>query len=514
MAAARPARRSQALWADSVATARRIRQPITSKDDISNTFDGVTYGKGQAVLEMLEAWLGEDVFRRGVKAYIARHAGGNATAADFTGALSTAAGRDVGSVLETFLDQTGAPVIAAEARCEAGPRLVLSQRPYRALGSPAESKKWKLPACARVAGRDAPACTVLSAETGEIRLGEGACPDWFYANAGATGYYRTVQGAAEARRVLEASHLTAAERVALAGDLGALVASGDVSAGDTLELVPLLARDPNRHVIRASADVVRVLEPIVPDSLLPRFRGVVREVYGERARSLGWSARPKDSEDVRLLRRSVLGMAAGVGRDRDLEREAVDLAGRWLEDPSALDPDLVQTVLSAAAGAGDRGLFERLKAASLKTQDRERRERLLWAFGGVRDPELVRDALALTLDERLDPLESIRVLWALGSKRGTRRAAFDFLKANYDALVARLPQGQMSPVPYLPWVGANLCAADTRQEVEGFFAKRNASVLGGPRVLAQALEVVDQCVALKGSQQASLAAYLESRSGS
>ena len=45
-----------------------------------------------------------------------------------------------------------------------------------------------------------------------------------------------------------------------------------------------------------------------------------------------------------------------------------------------------------------------------------------------------------------------------------------------------------------PWVGAGLCAADTRQEIEGFFEKRSASVEGGPRVLAQVLEVVDQSV--------------------
>jgi alanyl aminopeptidase len=126
----------------------------------------------------------------------------------------------------------------------------------------------------------------------------------------------------------------------------------------------------------------------------------------------------------------------------------------------------------------------------------------------------VPDALALTLDERLDPRESIRVFWALGSSRETRRAAFDFVRANYDALVARLPQGEGSPAPYFPWVGANLCAADTHGEIEGFFGKRNASLLGGPRVLDQVLEVVDQCVALKKSQQASLAAYLESQAGS
>ncbi len=510
----RAASRSNALEADSLSTARRIRQPIASNDDIHNTFDGITYGKGQAVLEMVEAWLGEDVFRRGVQSYLDRHAWGNATVGDFVAALSSAAGRDVGAVLNTFLDQTGAPVVSAEVRCDRAPRLLVSQRPYRALGSPTESKTWSLPVCARVAGRDAPACTVLSQKEGEIRLDAGACPDWSFANAGAAGYYRTVQSPSDARRVLDGSHLTAAERVALAGDLEALVASGDVSAGDALGLVPALARDPDRHVVSASVGLVRALEPLVPDALVPRFQGLVRGVYGARARELGWSARPGESEDVRLLRRSLAGVAAGLGRDPQLEREAVALAGRWLEDPSAADPDLVPTLLAVAAGAADRVLFDRLKGEALRTTDRERRERLLGGLGAVRDPGLVGEALALTLDERLDARESVWVPWALASQRETRRASFDFMKAHYDALAARLPRGEFSPTAYFPWIGAGLCADSTHQEMEGFFKERSAGVAGGPRILAQALEAVDQCVARKTAQQPGLVAFLEGRPAS
>jgi alanyl aminopeptidase len=513
VAVERAANRSSALEADSLATARRIRQPITSKDDIYNAFDGVTYGKGQAVLEMLEAWLGEDVFRRGVQGYIERHAEGSATAADFVGALSAAAGQPVGPVLETFLDQTGAPVISAEARCDGVPRLLLSQRPFRPLGSPAEPKAWKLPVCARLSGRTAPACTLLSAETGEIPLEGGACPEWYFANAGAAGYFRALQSAAAARRVLDAAQLGAAERVALAGDLAALVASGDIAAGEALGLVPLLARDPDRHVVAASIGLVDQLEPLVPDALVPRFRRVVRDAYGPTARSLGWSARPGDSEEVRLLRRSVVRVTVRLGRDADLEREAAALAARWLENPSALDPDLVGTALAGACGAADSTLFERLMNEARHTSDREQRERVLQGLGAVRDPDRVRQVLALTLDERLDPRETVWLLFELGSQRETRRTAFDFLTANYETLVARLPRGEMSPVPYLPWVGAGLCEADTRQEIGGFFEKRSASVTGAPRVLAQILESVDQCVALKRAQQKGLAAYLVSLKG-
>ena len=38
--------------------------------EISELFDPIAYEKGAAVLRMLEAWLGEEPFRKGVNAYI------------------------------------------------------------------------------------------------------------------------------------------------------------------------------------------------------------------------------------------------------------------------------------------------------------------------------------------------------------------------------------------------------------------------------------------------------------
>jgi alanyl aminopeptidase len=512
VATERVAARSGALEADSLASARRIRQPIESKGDIDNAFDGITYAKGEAVLEMVEAWLGEAVFRRGVQTYLERHEWGNATVSDFLSALSAAAGRDVAPVLSTFLDQTGAPVVSAEIRCEPSPRLVLAQRPYHALGSTLEPKTWQVPVCATTAAHDGgPACALLAKASGEVALDGTACPDWVWANAGGTGYYRTLVAADEARRALASGRLSAVERVALAGDLSALVASGDVSAGDALGLLPTLAQDPERHVVGSSIGLVRELEPVVDDALLPRYQAFIRSVLGARAHQLGLLSRPGESEEVRLLRRALVSAVGGLGRDPELQKDALALFLRWLDDPSAVDPDMVEAVLAVGAASADRALVERLRAEVLRAGDREQRQRLIGALGALRDPALAGEALALTLDERLDWRESVRLLWALGSHRETRRTAFDFLKSHYDALARRLPEGLGSPVAYLPWVAAGLCTPAGRREIETFFAPRAATIEGAPRILDHALESVDQCIAGKKVEEPSIAAFLDTR---
>jgi cytosol alanyl aminopeptidase len=498
--------RSGALETDSLATARRIRQPIASLQDIEDAFDGITYAKGEAVLEMAEAWLGEDAFRRGVQSHLDRHAWGNATAADFLGALSMAAGRDVSLVLSTFLDQTGAPVVSADVRCDASPLLVLRQRPYRALGSSAAPKAWQLPVCARVAGGGR-ACGLLTQAEGSLALGGAVCPEWAYANAGGAGYYRTLLSSDQARRAL--AGLSPAERLALAGDLRAFVSSADVEARDALSLARTLASDQERRVVSASVGLLEDLEPVVDDTKRDRYRAFVRSLFADRARAAGLAPAASDSEDVRLLRRSLVRAAAVVGRDPALQRDAVERLRRWLDDPASVDADMLGLVLAVGGGAADRALVDRLRAEVLREADRERRQRLLQAVGSVRDPALAREVLALTLDEHVDAREGIGVLWRITGSLETRRTAFDFVEQNYDALVARLPKGMFSPVSYLPFVGAAQCSPESRRETEAFFRPRLAAVEGSARTLAQALERADQCIALRAAQRASVTAFLD-----
>lgn len=102
------------MESDSLTTARTIRQPITSADDIRSAFDGITYSKGAAILEMFEDWLGEVTLRDGVRKYLARHAWGKATTHDFVTAMSAATGRDLQTTFSAFLDRPGLPVVGVE----------------------------------------------------------------------------------------------------------------------------------------------------------------------------------------------------------------------------------------------------------------------------------------------------------------------------------------------------------------------------------------------------------------
>jgi alanyl aminopeptidase len=500
--------RGEAMANDGLASARRIRQAIESNSDIANAFDGITYAKGGAVLAMFEAWMGEDKFRNAVRRYLAKHAHGNATAADFLGELSAEDGQ-AGTAFATFLDQAGVPLVSMRLQCDAsGARLHLAQQRFLPLGSAAASAQtWQVPVCVnyKTSGADRRACTLLKTGSGELSLG-AACPASFGTDT--ERYYHARYDGNLLQRI--ARPRNAAETVALIGDAGALAHNGGLSLSRALRTVQPFARSPNRHVAQSMITLLGDIRIIVPEALRADEARWVRALFGRKARSLGLNPRPDESDDARQLRPALLRFVIDAGDDRRLGAQAVVLAKRWLQNRGAIDASMVQTVLEGAARHGDRALFELFRAELQKTQDRRERNSLYAALGAFRDPALIDAALGLLLSDELDIREAMRIGWTLAEDARHGRKAYEFVQRNFDALVARLPRDAAAQFP--KW-GSQFCDQAARDDMEAFFRERSGKYTGGPRILAQALETISLCVDFKNKQQSSLAQFLQNKNG-
>ena len=508
------ANRSGSMQGDTLISARKIRQPIESKNDISNAFDGISYGKGSAVLSMFESWMGEEKFRTGVQAYLKKHAFGNATSDDFLSALGSVGGPQIGPAFSTFLDQAGVPLVTAELHCQAGvpARLALSQKrflPFGSKGSAAQT--WKVPVCVKYGaiGPEARACTLLTSESADLTLGTApSCPGWVLANDGEAGYFHTsYRGDLLQKLVREKGKaLTVPERIGVLGDIHALVQNGEVSMGDALALVPAFAQDSSRQIVMATVDLVASLDDhLVSDEVRPRYVRFIEKTFGETARGLGLASRPGETEDTRLLRVGLVGLVGGTAEDPALVKEGGLRARRWLDDRQSVEPEMINAALLLGVRGGGRELFDRILAEARKTQDRRERRRLLSALGGFRDPAILKDALALVLHGGFDQRESFSIVWEALDDPRTRVQAYDFVKKNFDALVAKTPKAARGS---LARVGSSFCDESHRADVESFLKSRVASFDGGPRNLAQSLEGISLCAAVRSRQEESVSKFL------
>ncbi len=506
--------RSNVMYNDTLVTARKIRQEIVTADDIANAFDGISYQKGAAVLTMFESWIGSAKFQAGVHAYLEAHRYGSATEQDFLGEIQAASHPGVSAAFTTFLDQAGVPLVDVALDCARGsPRVALSQKRLLPLGSrgTASAEVWQIPVCSRGGsdGKASRACTLLTGPTGEAAAPTSVCPSWLLANDGENGYYRALYRGDLLGKLLAAAdtELTLAERVGVIRDVNAEAAAGAVPMSEALSLVPRFAPARERETVDATLRITAdIRDNLVPEDLAPNYARFVSKMYGARARSLGFAAKPGESEETQLMRTDLVPFVAEEGNEPELQAEARRLALRWLEDHGAVPADMAGSVLEVAARHGDRALFERFLAAARTEKDHRDESRLLGALGSFSDPELVREALKLFLSSDIDPREAYGILFAVARWPGSRQILWDFATANYDAIVARLPREISGAMPYL---GGGFCDAAHRQEVAAFFETRASKLPGGPRNLAQSLETIDLCIASLAAQGPGVREFLK-----
>ncbi|NGN94610.1 aminopeptidase N [Nocardioides sp. KC13] len=88
-----------------------IRGVVPSVEVAMANFDAITYMKGQAVLQQLYAYIGEEAYLAGLQAYFAEHAYGNTVLDDLMSAFGAAAGKDLSAWTTAWLDHAGTDVI-------------------------------------------------------------------------------------------------------------------------------------------------------------------------------------------------------------------------------------------------------------------------------------------------------------------------------------------------------------------------------------------------------------------
>ena len=490
LAARRAADRRQAMEADALPSAKRLREPVRSRHDVEGAFDAeLTYGKGASVLAMLEAWLGPARWQAAVRRHLAARAGAVATAEDLYAALAAEAGPVAAAALRSFAEQPGFPRVSVEAHCAGGrATLRLAQEP----AGPGGPRSWTVPVCVRwgAGTREERTCAVLDGPRAEAPL--PACPRWIVPNADGTGYYLARLKVRDLVPALDRA--SAPEDRALVADALLAVRAGDLPAAEVLALAPVLARDGDRLHEEASLEVARLARPRELDEPgRARWRRFVLATWGARGRTLGLLPRHGEAEEDAALRDEVVPFVAEEGQESGLAGEASALARRWLADRRALPQDVAARVLSIAARFGDRALFDGALAVARVSADARDRAVALDALGRFHDPGWVREALLLVLDPSLEVRESLHVVEGALSTREGRDPAWELLRARFDDLAARLRDDEVGELVAL--LGDAWCDGARRTEIAAVLGPKVDAFDGAPRALARALDRIDACAA-------------------
>jgi len=508
-----------ALALDALVSAHPIRAEIKNAEEAGESFDAITYEKGGAVLRMLEGFLGADRFRDGIRLYMRRHREANATADDLWGALGEASGQPILEMANGWIRQIGYPLISLSLEQEGGKTMVrLAQRRFFAEPAAAargSTTRWLVPIVLRfrdAAGVKEQTVLLSEAETRVALAAEGPVA-WYIGNAESRGFYRTIYEADARARLLPAlGELRPAERVALISDAWALVRAGEATIEDFLDLVGGLRQETDHVVLDELVGKLSIIEHrFLDESDRPRFGAFVTELFGAQAAALGWApaAGTVEDDEVRLRRAVLLRALALLAREPAAVAEAQRRLPPAGSTAAALDPNLLDTVVTAAARGADDARFEDLRARARSDADPAAKRRYLHALARVEAPALAARAVELALSADVPMQDFASYLAVLLGNRATREAAFRLVRERWTETRAKAD----SPMILRRLVESLATLPERRHldEVQAFLAAH--PIDGAKQATAQTLERMQMDADLRDRIMGRVGAWLRARGG-
>jgi aminopeptidase N len=495
-----------ALALDALPSTRAIHTQVSTPAEINEVFDPIAYEKTAGVLNMIEAYVGPEAFRKGVSSYLSKYSLSNAAGEDFWNEVTRVTEKPVNRIMKSFVEQAGAPLLSATTKCVDGSTEVSIQQ-SRFIGTPDGSSKkmpsqhWTLPVCVKT-GEGAASCTMVTEAAQTIRVpGCGAA----MINADARGYYFTeYEPTAVAALAKRTPPLNAAERISLLGDEWRLVRGGQHDIGTYLDVAAAFANDPTPAVAGEIAARVRYVAGAFPsDAQRPLFQSWLKKSFRPLLDTIGIDPKPGDSDDVNSLRATLL---VTLSFDPDIQKRAREMAETYLDTSSSLPPTLVAPILSVAATGGDARLYDRYLAAMKAAESRpEEYYRFFNALPSFSAPELRARTLQFALSPEARTQDAPQLIAELLGSESSQEETWMFVQTQWPALIAKF--GTFQGIPAIVNALSGYCSAEKSAEIKQFFAAH--PVPEAARSLQLSLERIASCVAVKERQTTAFNKWLK-----
>jgi aminopeptidase N len=392
------------MRSDAVRTSHPVQQDVADSDAARTAFDTITYDKGYAFVRMLEAFLGEEKFRAGLRAFMRKHAYSSATTADLWAALTEASGVPITQIAASFIEQPGIPLVQVSARCQNDTTEVTLRLERFSLNNPyAEKRIWQVPVVIGQPGEPSAAQSVL-VDDKPARVTFAGCGKTIKANLGNTGYYR-VQYDDDAFALLANSFraLDAADRVNLLSDTWAMVQAGRAEIGRYLDLTALLKDETELVVWQSVTETLGAIDLLfVGHKNRPAFFGYMRDLMRPLHARTGWDAKPDDNAETLLLRALAIETLGEYG-DTATITEARKRFRAFIKKPGSLNPELLTPVANVVGFAADRDSFDALLRLGRAAQGSEEKQRYYFALANASDPALGERAIEIARTDKQFP---------------------------------------------------------------------------------------------------------------
>src|SRR5579875_2554059 len=494
--------RGAAMAVDGLNSTRPIEYPVHSPADAGGMFDVLTYEKGASVLRMLEQYLGAEEFRKGISLYLREHEYANAETSDLWDALEKSSHQPVRRMMDTWIFQPGFPIISV-ARGADGKSIQLSQNRFLYLREPGSgAEQWHVPLMIKAATDQGVSEHKMLLTSSEATLELPGNIRWVLVDQGGSGFYR-VRYSSDLLAGLTGAldQLSPIERFGVVSDAWAAVVAGLGPLRDFFSMADKFRNETDLNVWRAILGGFAYLDVVVDQQHRPALQAEVRRLLTPALERLGWEPKAGESELQGQLRASLIGALGTQGEDPQVQAKARELYARYKSAPASVDNNLVPAIIGIVAYTGGESDYKEFKERFKTARTPQDEHRYLYALADFRQPQLLRDAMEMTLNGEVRTQNAPYLMMELLMNTECRYEAWNFLKKNWDKMIEKYPE---NAIPRM--CGGVTSLVDQESDVDQFF--KTHKVKQGGKTIEQHLERLRVAVAFKKREIAAAPADL------
>jgi alanyl aminopeptidase len=213
-----------------------------------------------------------------------------------------------------------------------------------------------------------------------------------------------------------------------------------------------------------------------------------------------------------LLRQRMQRFLIVMAKDQSMRKPLAEKAAARIgldgdPDPSAADPSELETIFSIGVQDLGEPFFDLLLEQAIASEDPAFRGSATGALARVEDPALVAKLQRVLLTGDFKGTEFLGIMFRQMVRGATTELTYAWFRENDEAIIELIPESFRSSV--VPAFGGAFCSVERANDWEAFVESHAEKIPGYERDLAQAVESVRLCAALREAKAAELVAAFD-----
>lgn len=450
----------QALRRDCIDGVQPVKMNVTHPDELNTIFDpSIVYAKGARLMRMVQYYVGEKAFQKGLKQYFADHAYKNTVGNDLWDALSKASGKKITDMMNVWLSQPGYPVVTVTRDND---KITLEQKQFFVGPHKTSGQIWPIPLDAK--NNDVPSLfdqqKITFTSNKPIHLN---CTDSTHFITS----YDDVSRQALIDRI-EDNSLDALGRLQRLNEATLLARGGIISSEKLIPVVKAFHNEPLESVWTNVAITLAELRKFVEDNkeAEQKLRQLTAEIAREEYERLGWTAKDNESEEDTKLRSTIISMTL-YGENPEATKKAEELYKNTpLEE---MNPELRPLVIGSVVRYDDGKIINKLLNIYKETSSADLTHDICSGITSTRKPENIIKLLDCIKDPDIVRKQDVfRWVAYLIRGRESRELTWKWVRKNWDWIEATF-RGDKSYDDIPRYSAGGLVTRQQLQEYKEFF---------------------------------------------